>query len=230
MSPEEYAETLLLDVQGLDLPPQTKKARHSMRNFDAEVSDDDFGADDPVKAAGLSTLAIQLSIANAASLNVNLFTVTDLTAPALPTGIISPTIANYRDAIAYFHSNPARTASLLFASNESAGAGAPVLASLQVAPTRKTPFGLTTSNSTRIQSYQTTQDFQANRVTLPLAVNLDTFTSLSITSDVNNSGATVIINLTVMFGKRVDQRRNLGNGGGGAMAIRPGGRGPVAVR
>lgn len=229
MTPEQYAETLLLDVQGLDdNQPQTRKTP-TMRNFDAQSPDDEqFGADDPVKQAGLSTLALQLSIANGAALNVNLFTITDLAAAALPTGLISPTIANYRDAIAYFHANPARTASMLFASNESASAGAPVLASIQVAPTRKTPFGLQTSNSTRIQSYQTTQDFQANRVTLPLAIPLDTFTSLSVTSDTNNSGAAVIINLTIMFGKRIDQRRGLG-AGGQQVAMRPNGRGVVQV-
>ena len=105
--------------------------------------------------------------------------------------------------------------------------GAPLLASLKVTPTRQTPFGLTCGNETRVQSYQTTQDFQANRVTVPMQVTLDGFTFLALTTDVNGSGATVTFNVTFLIGRRVENRKNIR--GGAPMTMAPGGRGPRPV-
>lgn len=225
MTREEYAEALLQNVQGFDNDPRDNP---NMNQFDSDVSDEDaFGADDPVKSAGLSTLPIQLTIANAASLSLDLFRVDDLSAAALPTGIASPVIAAYRNIIAYLLASASMLQSIIIQSNESATGGAPVLSSLRIAPKRVTPFGLSASNEVRVQSYQTTQDFQANRATIPLKVALDSFSFLNLVTDVNGSGATVTLNLTFLIGRRTDNRKQLK--GGTPLAMRPGGRGVVAV-
>lgn len=232
MTRQEYAEALLLDVQGLDIPTRhfQRKNENTMRanGFDADMHDDVFGADDPVKRAGLSTLPIQLTIANAAALNLDLFKVTDQQAAALPTGVVSPALASYRDTINYLLASPSQLQSIVIQSNESATGGAPVLSSLRIAPVRSTPFGMNTSNEIRVQSYQTTQDFQANRITIPLSVALDAFTFLRFTSDTNGSGSAVTINVTLMVGRRVQASAQLKQAA--PMRMAPGGRGPVRAR
>ena len=232
MTREELAEALLLDVQGLDTNTNQARDTNTMGNgygYDSDVSDDEiFGADDPVKAVGLSTLPIQLQVANAASLNVDLFKTSDLAAAALPTGILSPAIASYRDIIAYVLANPSLLQSITITTNESSTGGAPVLSSLRISPKRVTPFGANTSNEIRVQSYQTTQDFQSNRTSIPLKVALDSFTYLNFTSDVNGSGAAVTFNVTFFIGRRVQNRKQLS--GGAPMRQLPGGRGPVPVK
>lgn len=232
MTREEYAEALLLDVQGLDTPTNETERENIMSNgygYDSDISDDEvFGADDPVKAAGLSTLPVQLTIANAAALSLDLFKSDDVDAAALPTGIASPLIAPYKNIIKYLLANPSQLQSVIIQSNESATGGAPVLSSLRISPKRVTPFGANSSNEIRVQSYQTTQDFQANRVTIPLRVALDAFTFLNLVSDTNGSGSTVTLNVTFMIGRRVQNRKQLS--GGAPMRVLPGGRGPVPVK
>lgn len=224
MTREEYAEALLQDVQGFD-----SEGNDTMNQFDSDLTDEEaFGADDPVKSAGLSTLPIQLAIANTAALSLDLFKVDDLAAAALPTGVNSPAIASYRNIIAYLLASASMLQSIIIQSNESSTAGAPVLSSLRIAPKRVTPFGLSASNEVRVQSYQTTQDFQANRATIPLKVALDSFSFLNLVTDTNTSGSTVLLNLTFLIGKRVDARKQLK--GGAPLAVRPGGRGVVAVK
>lgn len=229
MTREEYAEALLLDVQGLDLDTPNKERTPMSYGYDSDVNDDEvFGADDPVKAAGLSTLPVQLTIANLAALSLDLFKVDDVDAAALPTGVASPVIASYKNIIKYLLASPSQLQSIIIQSNESATGGAPVLSSLRIAPKRVTPFGANTSNEIRVQSYQTTQDFQANRVTIPLKVALDAFTFLNMVSDTNNSGSAVTLNVTFMVGRRVQNRKQLS--GGAPMRVLPGGRGPVPVK
>lgn len=232
MTRQQLAEALLLDVQGLDTPkPTSRKNLPTMRShgYDSDLNDDEaFGADDPVKRAGLSTLAIQLSIANTAALSLDLFKSDDLDAAALPTGVVSPVIAPYKNIIKYLLANPSQLQSIVIQSNESATGGAPVLSSLRISPKRVTPFGMNASNEIRVQSYQTTQDFQANRITVPLAVILDAFSFLNLVSDVNSSGAAVVLNLTLMIGKRAQASQPLKQGA--PMRIAPGGRGPVPAR
>lgn len=236
MTRAEYANLLLLDVAGLDddeqLHPHPNQEYQQMRNFDSDLQDDDvFGADDPVKAAGLSTLPVQLTIAvsqqlgNAAA-GLNLFIVNDVDAAALPTGVVSPVLAEYKNIIKFVLANPSQLRSVVIQSNESATGGAPVLSSLRIAPQRITPFGLNSANEIRVQSYQTTQDFQANRITIPLSMGLDAFTFLNFKSDVNGSGAIVTLNLTLMVGKRAQGRAGLK----APMMVRPGGRGPSPAR
>ena len=228
MTREQYAEMLLRDVQGLDTTPN-EGTRPMSYGFDNDSPEDElFGADDPVKRAGLSTLPIQFTIANLASLNVDLLKVDDLALAALPTGVSSPVVAAYTNIVKYLLANPSRLQSVIIQSNETATGGAPVLSSLRINPKRVTPFGLNSANEIRVQSYQTTQDFQANRVTIPLAVSLDAFTFLNFVSDQNTSGASVVMNVTLMIGRRNESRKNLK--GGGPVAMRPGGRGPTAVR
>lgn len=200
--------------------------------YDAEVDEDEiFGADDPIKRAGLTTLAIQLTIANAAQLGgaatgLDLFKNTDLAAAALPTGVVLPALADYKSTIAYFLASPSLLQSIVIQSNESAVTGAPVLASLKISPKRVTPFGSNMANQIQVQSYMTTQDFQANRITIPLKVALDTFSFLNLVSDVNTSGAAVTLNVTLMIGKRVQAAKQLK---GQPVRVLPGGRGPVNV-
>lgn len=201
--------------------------------FDSDFGDEAFGADDPVKRAGFSTLPVQLTIANAQQLansatGLDLFKVDDVDAAALPTGVASPALASYKNIIKYLMANPSQLQSIVIQSNESATGGAPVLGSLRISPKRVTPFGMNCANEVRIQSYQTTQDFQANRVTIPLAVPLDSFTFLNLISDTNTSGATVLLNLTLMIGRRVEGRRQIPRGAA-PMTQRPGGRGPVVA-
>lgn len=240
MTREEYANALLLDVAGLDSAPaesqprNTRKQTNMRQNFDADVSDDElFGADDPVKQAGLSTLPVQLTIANAQQLGnsangLDLFKVDDVDAAALPTGVVSPALAAYKNVIKYLLANPSQLRSIVISSNESATGGAPVLSSVRINPKRVTPFGLQTANEIRVQAYQTTQDFQANRITIPLSVGLDAFTFLNLVSDVNGSGGAVTLNLTLMVGKRAQAKQALKNAA--PMRVMPGGRGPVAIK
>jgi len=223
MRRDEYAEALMMDVHGFDAAHEDM----TMEQFDSDsqFGDETFGADDPVKAAGLSTIPIQLTIANAAALSLDLMKIDDLAAAALPTGVASPAIAAYRNLIAYVQANPCQLQSIVIGSSESATGGAPVLQSLRISPKRVTPFGANFANEVRAQSYQTTQDFQANRATIPLSVGLDGFTFLNMVTDTNNSGATVTLNVTLMVGRRADGRKQLRKAP--AMAMRPGGRGPV---
>lgn len=196
-----------------------------MRNYDSDGGDDgeDFGADDPIKRAGFSTLPITLQVANAAALSVNLFSQLDVDAAALPTGVTAPVLASYKGIVKYLLANPAQVQSVILASNESASTGAPLLASLRITPTRASPFGLSCGNEIRAQSYQTTQDFQANRITIPMSAALDGFTSLVLASDTNGSGATVTFNVTFLVGKRVEGRRNIQRAS--PVAVAAGGRG-----
>lgn len=206
----------------------------NVQGFDSQFQDDEaFGADDPVKRAGFSTLPLQLTITNAqqlgnAAAGLDLFKVNDVDAAALPTGVASPVIADYKNIIKYLLANPSQLQSIVIQSNESATGGAPVLGSLRISPKRVTPFGMNCANEVRIQSYQTTQDFQANRVTIPLSVPLDAFTFLNLISDTNASGATVLLNLTLMIGRRVEGRNQI-RPGAQPMTQRPGGRGMVAA-
>lgn len=208
---EEYAEMLTADMHG----------------YDAEMDYEAFGADDPIKRGGLSTLPIQLSIANLASLSVELFSQADVDAAALPTGIASPSLADYKKAVRYFLANPAMLQSINLSSSETSTGGAPVLQSLKVQPIRDTPFGLNCSNELQLQAVQTTHDFQANRSTMPLKVVIDGFTKLKLVTAQNNSGATITINAVFYFGARVENRKQLR--GGAPLAIRPGGRGPAPI-
>lgn len=198
-----------------------------MNQFDND-EDDAFGADDPVKRAGLSTLRVQLSIANLAALSLDLFKSDDLDAAALPTGVVSPVLAPYKNVIKYLTSNPSALQSVVIASSESASTGAPLLSSLVISPKRVTPFGMNNSNQVSAQSYQTTQDFQANRITIPLAVALDGFSFLNMVTDTNNSGAAVTFNVTLMIGRRNQARAGLKQAA--PMRVLPGGRGPVPTR
>lgn len=230
MNRAELASLLMRDVQGLDLPSNERNSNMNGYGYDGESDGlgEDFGADDPIKRAGFSTLPIQITVANAASLNLNLFSNVDVDAAALPTGLASPTLANYKSLVKYLLANPSQMQSVIVMSNEAVSTGAPLLASLKVTPTRNTPFGLTCGNETRVQSYQTTQDFQANRVTVPMQATLDGFTYLACTSDANASGGTITFNLTFLIGRRVENRKNIR--GGAPMTMAPGGRGPrVAV-
>jgi hypothetical protein len=233
MTRQELAEALLLDVQGLDEsnpPPRNTRKKNIMGpyGYDSEMQDDDvFGADDPVKRAGLSTLPIQISIANAASLSLDLFKSDDLDAAALPTGVVSPALAGYKNVIKDLLASPSQLQSIVIQSNESATGGAPVLSSLRIAPKRVTPFGMNASNEIRVQSYQTTQDFQANRITIPLKVALDAFSFLNMVSDVNASGSAVVLNITLMIGRRMNAAAGLK---GSPMRVLPGGRGPVPLK
>jgi len=218
MNRTDYANSLMESSAGYD---------------DDGPQDEVFGVDDPVKRAGLSTLTIQLTIANAqqlgnATTGVNLFDATDLDAAALPTGIASPAIASYKLICKYLLASPALLQSISFNSSEAPSTNAPLLASLILTPQRVTPFGLTNANQIQLQSYQTTQDFQVARSTVPLRTILDGFSRLNLTSAVNGSGATVTINVVFFIGRRVEARRAIK--GGPAMTMRPGGRGPAPVR
>lgn len=201
--------------------------------YDSEVDDGEiFGADDPIKRAGLTTLAVQLTIANLqqlgnAATGLDLFRNTDLSAAALPTGVVAPVLADYISTIKYFLASPSLLQSIVIQSNESATGGAPVLSSLRISPKRVTPFGSNMANQVAVQSYMTTQDFQANRCTIPIKVALDTFTFLNLVSDVNNSGAAVTLNITLMIGKRVQAAQQLK---GQPVRVLPGGRGPVNAK
>lgn len=195
--------------------------------------DEVFGVDDPVKRAGLSTLTIQLTIANAqvlgnAAAGVNLFDATDVDAAALPTGIATPTLANYKLIVKYLLASPALLQSISFISSETTSSGAPLLSSLILTPQRVTPFGLQNANAIQLQSYQTTQDFQVTRSTVPLRTILDGFSRLNLTSGTNASGGTITINCVFFIGKRVEARKQIK--GGPAMTMRPGGRGPTPVK
>ncbi len=218
MNRDDYAAALMQDSAGYD---------------DDGPQDEIFGVDDPVKRAGLSTLTIQLTIANAQTLGnaatgVNLFDATDVDAAALPTGVAAPTLANYKLIVKYLLASPALLQSISFTSSETASSGAPLLSSLILTPQRVTPFGLQNANQIQLQAYQTTQDFQVQRSTVPLRTILDGFSRLNLTSATNASGGTVTINCVFFIGKRVEARRQIK--GGPAMAMRPGGRGPVPVR
>lgn len=225
MNRQAYADLLMRDVRGLE---GNEGQGQTMNEFD---NDDelggDFGADDPIKRAGFSTLPVTITVANLAALNLALFSNVDADAAALPTGLTAPLIAPYKSLIRYLLSNPSQVQSIIIMSNEAVSTGAPLLASLKVTPTRTTPFGLTCGNEVRAQSYQTTQDFQANRITIPMTAALDGFTTLVCTSDTNNSGASVIFNVTFLIGKRVENRKNIR--GSQPMTVAPGGRGPRAV-
>lgn len=214
---EEMAAALMRDMQGLD-----------GAQFDPEGPE--FGADDPISRGGLTTLAVQMSVANAAALDVNLFDQAHNDNAALPTGLVSvngvATIAEYKKLLRYLLTSPSQIRSILIQSSESASA-APVLASMQITPTRSNSFGLSMSNTKLLQSYQTTQDFQANRVTLPMVVTVDSFTYVRFLTGTNNSGSTVTFNLSVIFGQRAEARKQIGGARG--VVIRPGGRGPAAV-
>ena len=217
MNARQYADSLMEGSSGYD---------------DDNADDSVFGADDPIKRAGLSTIPIQLTITNAqqlgnAATGLNLFDATDIDATALPTGIATPTLANYKLIVKYLSMNPAILQSVMFSSNEAASTGAPVLASLLLTPQRVTPFGLTNANQIQLQAYQTTQDFQVGRTTVPLRAVIDGFTRLNLVSAVNGSGATVLITCTFFFGKRAEGRKQLK--GGGMITMRPGGRGPAPV-
>lgn len=240
MTRQEEAEALLLDVQGLDETPtpnpQPKRntRRNTMRHgYDSDVDDDEvFGADDPIRRAGLTTLAIQLTIANAqqlgnAAAGLDLFKNTDLAAAALPTGVVIPVLADYKSTVAYLLASPSLLQSMVIQSNESNAAGAPVMSSLVISPKRVTPFGANMANAIAVQSYMTTQDFQANRVTIPLKVALDTFTFLNLVTGINTSGAAVTLNITLMIGKRVQAAKQLK---GQPVRVLPGGRGPVNAK
>lgn len=192
---------------------------------------DAFGADDPISNKGLSSLIIQLTIANAqqignAATGVDVFRQTDTDAAALPTGVASPAIAGYKTIIRYLLSNPSQIRSILIQSSETGSA--PVLSSLQITPTRSSPFGMTYANALYAQSYQTTQDYQAGRITIPLTATLDGFSYLNFVSAVNASGATVTLNVTFLVGRRAEIRRNVSNAA--PLTVRPGGRGPASVR
>lgn len=195
--------------------------------------DEIFGVDDPVRRAGLSTLIIQLTIANLqqlgnAATGVTLFSQADASAAALPTGIASPVLATYTGIVKYLLSNPSLIQSVSFTSSEATSTGGPLLSSLVLTPQRQTPFGLQNSNAIQLQAYQTTQDFQPTRSTVPLRMIVDGFSTLNLTSATNNSGGTVTINCVFFFGKRVEGRKQLK--GGSPMVMRPGGRGPAPVR
>ena len=215
MTREEMANALLRDAQGLD-----------GQGYDATMNPDSFGADDPISRGGLSTLAIQFSIANAASLDVALFSQEHLDNAALPTGLASPAIANYKALLRYLQANPSQVRSILLASSE-ASSSAPVLASMSLSPTRSTPFGLSASNQLLVQSFQTTQDFQANRITIPVSLTVDAFSYIRVQSGVNGSGGAITINATILFGVRREARKMVP--AGQPLVVRPGGRGPASI-
>lgn len=226
MNRRAYADLLMRDVQGLEGANANMNPGYGY-DGDAAGFGDDFGADDPIKRAGYSTLPITLQVANAAALAVTLFSNTDVDAAALPTGVTAPVLASYKSIVKYLLANPAQVNSVILQSNESASTGAPLLSSLRITPTRTTPFGLTCGNEIRAQSYQTTQDFQANRITIPMSAILDGFTTLVLASDTNGSGATVTFNVTFLVGKRVENRRSITPSG--PVAVAAGGRGVRAV-
>ena len=204
-----------------------------MHGYDSDSDDNAFGADDPIKRGGLSSLTIQLKVTNAqqlgnAAAGVNLFDQADVDAAALPTGINTPVLASYKKAVKYFLANPSLLQSIVFASNEADSTGAVVMQSFSIIPTRSTPFASQQSNALPLQQYQTTQDFKANRTTVPLRAVIDGFTLINITSAVNATGADVLVNCVFFFGARVENRKQIK--GGSPLVMRPGGRGPVAVK
>lgn len=226
---EQVAQMLLRDVQGLDLSDQESQ---TMQNLDSTFNNDVFGADDPVARAGLSTLNVELTVANGqqlgnAATGLTLFSAGDASAAALPTGLVTPVIATYREWINYFIANPAQIVSINAMSNESSTTGAPLLSSMTFSPARVTPFGLQMSNQVNGRTYQTTQDFQANRLTVPVSMVIDGFTRLVMTSAVNASGAAITVNLAILFKKIAQARAPIM---GGAQVVKPGGRGIANVK
>lgn len=211
------AAALLRDAQGFE-----------GNGYDDDMGDEFFSADDPIKRAGISNLLVQLTVANLASIDVNLFSQEHLDNAALPTNIASPVLADYKRLVRYLQANPSQVVSLLIQSSETTTSGAPLLASMTITPTRTTPFGASFSNQILVQAYQSTQDFQVTRATIPMKAGLDAFSFLRIQTGANASGGTVTFNVTVLVGKRAEIRRQVK--GGTAVVMRPGGRGPAPVK
>lgn len=220
MSRDEAAAALLRDAQGLD----------GGSGFDPEGPEFSFGADDPMSRAGLTTLSASIEVANAAALDLDLFDQAHLDNVALPTGLVSigsgSTIADYKQVLRYFQSNPSQVRSMLITSSETS-TDAPLLAGMTITPTRNNPFGVSMSNQRLVRSVQTTADFQANRVTFPISLALDTITFMNLATETNNSGSTVTFNIAFMIGRRAEVRRTIAPAK--PLVIRPGGRGPAPV-
>lgn len=220
-SREELAAAMMRDVQGLDA-----------RGYDVAQDPDEFGADDPIKRAGLSTIQILFTQASGTALAVNLFAESDLDNASLPTGLTSvngsATVGAYHRMIRYLQANPAQIHSVLIQSSETASGGAPILSTMTITPTRITPFGLNTSNQLLVNSFQTTQDFQANRVSVPLVAALDAFSYLAFATATQSTGSPITFTTTLFFGKRQEIRAGVRRGT--PMAVRPGGRGMVPVK
>lgn len=159
----------------------------------------------PLNSADLSNFQVVLRVLEDALFAVNVFNGGDLGGVALPTQVIGPVNAEYQQMIRYFMANPSLLQFMNISSSES-NTSAPVLNSMAVTPTRVTPFGGAQSNRQFFASFKTPQDYQLNRVVVPLRERLDTITFLRFTST-DPAPADVDITITFYFSERAEVRQ-----------------------
>lgn len=212
---ERLAEMLMQDTQGLDdapssTPKQQSRNPRTMSNFDFDASAEElFGADGGPLDKVSDLYTVGLRVAAGAALNVVLFQNAHYDLAALPTGMIDPSIDDYKEMVRYVHTAPMIITNIQIISSEPTSGG-PVINSLKLIKEKKTPTQSTLTNARPISSLRSSQDYQSNVFNIGQKFMVDTWNYFRLTTGTNplaNPAVDLTVNITI--GARVDLKRLL---------------------